>query len=47
MTRVLLTDPIDVSGEELLRSRGAEVVLAPEGSAETVKRLAGDRKSVV
>ncbi|MGH8687477.1 MAG: hydroxyacid dehydrogenase, partial [Burkholderiales bacterium] len=40
MTRVLLTDPIDASGEELLRSRGAEVVLAPDASTATVKRLA-------
>ena len=34
MSRVLLTDPIDASGEEVLRQRGAEVVNAPEGSAE-------------
>ena len=33
MPRVLLTDPIDASGVELLRARGAEVVLAPEGSS--------------
>ena len=42
MTRVLLTDPIDASGEELLRTRGAEVVLAPDASTATVKRLAAD-----
>ena len=42
MTRALLTDPIDASGEDLLRSRGVEVVLAPEGSAATVKRLAAE-----
>lgn len=47
MTRVLLTDPIDASGEELLRSRGAEVVLAPEGSAATVKKLAADADGVI
>ncbi len=47
MTRVLLTDPIDASGEELLRSRGAEVVLAPEGSAATVKRLAAEADGVI
>jgi D-3-phosphoglycerate dehydrogenase / 2-oxoglutarate reductase len=47
MTRVLLTDPIDASGEELLRSRGAEVVLAPEGSAETVKRLAAEADGII
>jgi D-3-phosphoglycerate dehydrogenase len=47
MTRVLLTDPIDPSGEELLRQRGAEVVNAPEGSAETVKRLAAEADAVI
>jgi D-3-phosphoglycerate dehydrogenase len=47
MTRVLLTDPIDASGEELLRSRGAEVVLAPEGSAATVKRLAAEADGLI
>jgi D-3-phosphoglycerate dehydrogenase len=47
MTRVLLTDPIDVSGEELLRTRGAEVVLAPEGSPATVKRLAAEADGLI
>ena len=47
MTRVLLTDPIDASGEELLRSRGAEVVLAPDASAATVKRLAPEADGVI
>jgi len=47
MSRVLLTDPIDASGEELLRSRGAEVVLAPEGSPETVKRLAAEADGII
>lgn len=47
MPRVLLTDPIDASGEELLRARGAEVVLAPEGSADTVKRLAAEADAVI
>lgn len=47
MTRVLLTDPIDASGEELLRSRGAEVVLAPEGSPATVKRLAAEADGLI
>jgi D-3-phosphoglycerate dehydrogenase len=47
MTRVLLTDPIDASGEELLRQRGAEVVLAPEGSAATVKRLAAEADALI
>ena len=45
--RVLLTDPIDASGEELLRARGAEVVLAPDGSAATVKRLASESDGVI
>jgi D-3-phosphoglycerate dehydrogenase / 2-oxoglutarate reductase len=45
--RVLLTDPIDESGEALLRSRGAEVLLAPEGSAATVKRLAAGADGVI
>jgi D-3-phosphoglycerate dehydrogenase / 2-oxoglutarate reductase len=45
--RVLLTDPIDASGEELLRSRGAEVVLAPEGSADTVRKLAAGADGVI
>jgi D-3-phosphoglycerate dehydrogenase / 2-oxoglutarate reductase len=47
MTRVLLTDPIDVSGEELLRARGAEVVLAPEGSPATVKQLAAEADGII
>jgi len=45
--RVLLTDPIDASGEELLRARGAEVVLAPEGSGATVKRLAAEADGLI
>jgi len=45
--RVLLTDPIDASGEELLRARGAEVVRAPEGSADTVKRLAAEADGLI
>jgi len=47
MIRILLTDPIDPSGEGLLRARGAEVVLAPEGSADTVKRLAREADGVI
>lgn len=47
MPRVLLTDPIDASGETLLRQRGAEVVLAPDGSAATVKRLAAEADAVI
>jgi len=45
--RVLLTDPIDASGEDLLRSRGAEVVHAPEGSAATVKQLAAGADGLI
>jgi D-3-phosphoglycerate dehydrogenase len=45
--RVLLTDPIDASGEELLRARGAEVVRAPEGSSATVKRLAAEADGII
>jgi D-3-phosphoglycerate dehydrogenase len=45
--RVLLTDPIDPSGEELLRTRGAEVVLAPDGGAQTVKRLAAEADGII
>lgn len=47
MPRVLLTDPIDASGEALLRARGAEVVLAPEGSSATVKRLAAQADGII
>jgi D-3-phosphoglycerate dehydrogenase / 2-oxoglutarate reductase len=45
--RVLLTDPIDPSGEALLRSRGAQVVRAPEGSPATVKRLAAEADGLI
>jgi D-3-phosphoglycerate dehydrogenase len=47
VSRVLLTDPIDASGVELLRTRGAEVVLAPDGRAETVKRLAAEADALI
>lgn len=47
MQRVLLTDPIDASGEDLLRARGAEVVHALDGSAATVKRLAAGVDGVI
>jgi D-3-phosphoglycerate dehydrogenase len=40
MKRVLLVDPIDASGENLLREHGAEVVAAPDGNAATVRSLA-------
>jgi len=45
--RVLLTDPIDASGEELLRARGAEVVRAPDGSSATVRRLAAQADGII
>ena len=44
---VLLTDPIDASGEQLLAERGAKFVLAPDGSAETVRRLARDSDAII
>jgi D-3-phosphoglycerate dehydrogenase len=47
MLRVLLTDPIDAAGVELLRARGAEPVLAPEGSAETIRRLARESDGLI
>jgi D-3-phosphoglycerate dehydrogenase len=47
MLRVLLTDPIDAAGVELLLARGAEPVLAPEGSPETIKRLARDADGAI
>ena len=47
MPRVLLTDPIDASGEDLLRSRGAEIVRAPEGGAATIKRLAAEADGLI
>jgi D-3-phosphoglycerate dehydrogenase len=47
MSRVLLTDPIDDSGVELLRSRGADVVLAPDSSAATVKQLAAEADGLI
>ena len=47
MPRVLLTDPIDASGEALLRARGAEVLHAPEGSSATVKRLAAEADGLI
>jgi len=40
MSRVLLVDPIDASGETLLREHGAEVVVAPDGRAATIRDLA-------
>jgi len=45
--RVLLTDPIDPSGERLLAERGAKFVLAPDGAADTVRRLAHDADAII
>jgi D-3-phosphoglycerate dehydrogenase len=45
--RVLLIDPIDPSGEELLRASGAEVVTAADGRDETVRRLARGADAVI
>lgn len=45
--RVLLVDPIDPSGEALLRERGAAVLAAPDGEAATVKRLARECDALI
>jgi len=45
--RVLIVDPIDPSGEALLRSRGVEVLAAPDGHAGTVRRLAREADAVI
>ena len=45
--RVLLTDPIDPCGEQLLRARGAQISLAPDGAADTVRRLARDADALI
>ncbi len=45
--RVLLTDPIDPAGERLLAERGAKFVLAPDGAADTVRRLAHDSDAII
>ncbi|MGH8673589.1 MAG: NAD(P)-dependent oxidoreductase, partial [Burkholderiales bacterium] len=44
---VLLTDPIDPSGERLLAERGAKFVTAPDGSADTVRALARDSDAII
>jgi D-3-phosphoglycerate dehydrogenase len=44
--RVLLTDPIAPEGEALL-ARSAEVIRAPDASAETLRRLARDADGVI
>lgn len=45
--RVLLTDPIDPQGEWVLRSHGAEIVNAPGGAADSVKRLAREADAII
>jgi D-3-phosphoglycerate dehydrogenase len=45
--RILLTDPIDPSGEEILQSHGAEIARAPDGEPATVKRLAHDCDAII
>ncbi len=44
--RVLLTDPIDPSGEAALSGR-AEIVRAPDGEPGTVRRLARDADAII
>jgi len=45
--RVLLVDSIDPAGERLLAQGGAAVLTAPEGSADTVRRLARDADALI
>jgi D-3-phosphoglycerate dehydrogenase len=45
--RVLLVDSIDPAGERLLVQGGAGVITAPEGSADTVRRLARDADALI
>lgn len=45
--RVLLVDSIDPAGERLLSQGGAAVAIAPEGSADTVRRLARDSDALI
>ncbi|HEX5611443.1 MAG TPA: NAD(P)-dependent oxidoreductase [Burkholderiales bacterium] len=45
--RVLLVDSIDPAGERLLREGGASVTTAPEGSADTIRRLARDADALI
>jgi D-3-phosphoglycerate dehydrogenase len=40
--RVLIVDPIAKGGEDLLSSRGAEVVRAPDSAPDTIRRLAAE-----
>lgn len=46
-SRVLLTDPIDPSGEQLLRAHGAEIVRPPDGGADSVRRSARDADAAI
>ncbi len=45
--RVLLTDPIDSSGEQVLRSHGATLIRAPDGDPDTVRGLARDADAII
>ncbi|MBI2753441.1 MAG: hydroxyacid dehydrogenase [Betaproteobacteria bacterium] len=45
--RVLLTDPIDSSGEHLLRSHGLEMVAASHGNADAIRALSRDCDAII
>ena len=45
--RVLLTDPIDSSGEQVLRSHGLEIVAASHANADTIRGLARDCDAII
>lgn len=45
--RVLLTDSIDVSGIDLLMSKGVEVIQAPDGNAGTIRSMSRDADAVI
>jgi len=44
---VLLADSIDPAGERRLTEGGAKVVLAPDGSADTIRRLARESDAII
>jgi phosphoglycerate dehydrogenase-like enzyme len=45
VVKVLITDSSDAAGVELLHSRGAEVIEAPDGDPETIRQLARDAEA--
>lgn len=45
--RVLLTDPIDSSGEQVLRMHGLEIVAASHGNTDTILDLARDCDAII